>query len=108
MSTLIKSLGIEQNFDSEKLRPFVRRMFPQGKISRVLFVNPPDGEAERFRIETALRRQVLNRGTRADQVQSGQGIGLSVVAELVALYEGELKIGESPLGGARIRLELPG
>jgi two-component system sensor histidine kinase PhoQ len=59
-------------------------------------------------IEPALRRQVLNRGTRADQVQSGQGIGLSVVAELVALYEGDLKIGESPLGGARILLELPG
>ncbi len=58
-------------------------------------------------IEPELRQQVLNRGTRADQVQSGQGIGLSVVAELVALYQGELKIGESPLGGARIRLELP-
>jgi signal transduction histidine kinase len=41
-------------------------------------------------------------------VQSGHGIGLSVVAELVALYEGDLKIGESPLGGARILLELPG
>jgi two-component system sensor histidine kinase PhoQ len=59
-------------------------------------------------IEPELRQQVLNRGTRADQVQSGQGIGLSVVAELVALYRGDLQIGESPLGGARIRLELPG
>lgn len=59
-------------------------------------------------IEPALRQQVLNRGTRADQVQSGQGIGLSVVAELVALYRGRLHIDESPLGGARIRLELPG
>ena len=59
-------------------------------------------------IEPELRQQVLNRGTRADQVQSGQGIGLSVVAELVALYRGGLEIGDSPLGGARIRLELPG
>jgi len=59
-------------------------------------------------IEAALRQQVLNRGTRADQVQPGQGIGLSVVAELVALYQGQLHIGESALGGARIRLELPG
>lgn len=59
-------------------------------------------------IEPELRQQVLNRGTRADQVQSGQGIGLSVVAELVALYRGRLEIGESAMGGARIRLELPG
>jgi two-component system sensor histidine kinase PhoQ len=59
-------------------------------------------------IERELRQQVLNRGTRADQVQSGQGIGLSVVAELVALYRGDLQIGESALGGAKIRLELPG
>ncbi|MDH3640972.1 MAG: ATP-binding protein [Gammaproteobacteria bacterium] len=59
-------------------------------------------------IEPELREQVLNRGTRADQVQSGQGIGLSVVAELVALYRGRLDIGASAMGGARIRLELPG
>jgi two-component system sensor histidine kinase PhoQ len=58
-------------------------------------------------IEPELRQQVLNRGTRADQVQSGQGIGLSVVAELVALYRGKLEITASPQGGARIRLELP-
>jgi two-component system sensor histidine kinase PhoQ len=57
-------------------------------------------------IAPEFRQKVLNRGTRADQVQSGQGIGLSVVAELVALYSGELEIGVSPLGGARIRLTL--
>ena len=54
------------------------------------------------------RRAVLDRGTRADEVQQGQGIGLSVVAELLALYHGALRIEESDLGGARVVLQLPG
>ncbi len=53
-----------------------------------------------------IRNQVLNRGTRADQVQPGQGIGLAVVAELVALYNGSLKLDTSDLGGAAIELML--
>lgn len=59
-------------------------------------------------IPAAVRRAVLDRGTRADEVQQGQGIGLSVVAELVALYHGALRIEESDLGGARVVLQLPG
>jgi two-component system sensor histidine kinase PhoQ len=50
---------------------------------------------------------VLNRGRRLDEIQSGQGIGLAVVAELVALYEGLLEIESSELGGARISVCLP-
>ncbi|MCP5181591.1 MAG: hypothetical protein H6993_04370 [Pseudomonadales bacterium] len=53
-----------------------------------------------------LREEVLHRGIRADEVQQGQGIGLSVVADLVAAYGASLTIGESPLGGARIEIEL--
>jgi two-component system sensor histidine kinase PhoQ len=59
-------------------------------------------------IPADVRQAVLDRGTRADQVQPGQGIGLSVVAELVGLYHGELRIEESALGGACLMLELPG
>jgi len=57
-------------------------------------------------IEPALRQEVLNRGTRADIVQPGQGIGLAMVQELVNAYDGTLGIDSSPLGGARIRLSL--
>ena len=53
-----------------------------------------------------LRQEVLHRGIRADEVQPGQGIGLSVVAELVSLYAGELAIESSPQGGARLRVVL--
>lgn len=59
-------------------------------------------------IDPEIREQVVGRGTRADEVQPGQGIGLSVVAELVDLYKGELLIGDSAMGGAKITLALPG
>ena len=58
-------------------------------------------------IEPELRDIVMRRGARADQVESGQGIGLSVVAELVELYSGELVIDDSDLGGARVCIRLP-
>jgi two-component system sensor histidine kinase PhoQ len=58
-------------------------------------------------IEAELREQVLNRGTRADEIQPGQGIGLAMVQELVAAYQGRLAIGDSRLGGASVALMLP-
>jgi len=53
------------------------------------------------------RQEVLARGARADTAQSGQGIGLAVVVDLVSAYGGRLEIGESSLGGALMTLELP-
>lgn len=49
---------------------------------------------------------LLERGGRADESVPGQGIGLAVVRETVALYNGKLEIGESSLGGAELRIEL--
>ena len=58
-------------------------------------------------IPSAQYENVLQRGTRLDEQQSGQGIGLSVVNELVLLYGGSIQIGQSALGGARIAVSLP-
>jgi len=58
-------------------------------------------------IPQELRAEVLNRGRRLDEIQPGQGIGLAVVAELVALYQGQLDIAESASGGAAVSLSLP-
>jgi signal transduction histidine kinase len=63
-----------------------------------------DGEG----IPAAMRSEVLRRGRRLDEIQSGQGIGLAMVAELVELYAGQLEIGDAPRGGARVTLTLPG
>ena len=53
------------------------------------------------------RGRVLERGARADSAHAGQGIGLAVVVELAAAYEGRLEISDSDLGGARVTLEIP-
>jgi two-component system sensor histidine kinase PhoQ len=59
-------------------------------------------------IEPADRAHVLERGVRADESVSGQGIGLSVAREIAAAYSGTIEIGESRLGGARVCVRLPG
>src|SRR5512138_1145469 len=53
------------------------------------------------------REHVLARGARLDERVSGQGIGLSVVRELVGLNGGSVTIDDSPLGGARVEVTLP-
>lgn len=47
---------------------------------------------------------VLTRGFRADEAVSGQGIGLSVVKEIIHAYKGKLEISRSEMGGARFRV----
>lgn len=53
------------------------------------------------------KQHILKRGKRADSVNPGQGIGLSVAAEIVSDYGGTLSILDSELGGANITLRLP-
>jgi two-component system, OmpR family, sensor histidine kinase PhoQ len=54
-----------------------------------------------------LRRQVLERGARADTRLPGQGLGLAVTADIAAGYGGAIKIEDGALGGARITLSVP-
>lgn len=53
------------------------------------------------------RDSVLQRGTRLDRLQPGQGIGLAVSADIIASYGGQLRIESSPLNGARFTVSLP-
>ena len=59
-------------------------------------------------IEEARRRGVLQRGVRGDTRKDGQGIGLTMTGEIVAGYGGDLEIGASRWGGAKVTLSLPG
>lgn len=52
--------------------------------------------------------EVFRRGTRLDESRPGHGQGLAIVRDTVALYGGEVSIARSPLGGAAVRLVLPG
>ena len=48
------------------------------------------------------------RGQRLDESKPGSGLGLSIVADLAAAYGGGLNLDDSPLGGLRATLLLPG
>jgi two-component system sensor histidine kinase PhoQ len=55
------------------------------------------------------RARVLARGARADEQVQGHGLGLAIVHDTVAAYNGVLSVGDSPeLGGALIQVSLPG
>jgi len=50
---------------------------------------------------------VIQRGGRIDQSMPGQGIGLSVVMDIVTAYNSELTITHSDLGGAAFTFDFP-
>lgn len=59
--------------------------------------------------DTAVGRQVLERGVRADETVPGHGIGLAVAQDIVQACGGTLELGRSAaLGGARVAIGLPG
>ncbi len=57
-------------------------------------------------IDPGKSQQIFQRGVRADS-SPGQGIGLAVVTEIVHSYGGEIRVDDSPLGGARFHITLP-
>jgi two-component system, OmpR family, sensor histidine kinase PhoQ len=59
-------------------------------------------------ISAADRARVGERGVRVDESVPGHGLGLAMVRDTVDLYGGRLSIDTSPLGGARLTLQLPG
>ncbi|QLH71004.1 sensor histidine kinase [Rhodopseudomonas palustris] len=53
------------------------------------------------------RAIVARRGKRLDESKPGSGLGLAIVVDLAALYGGELKLDNAPIGGLRAELWLP-
>jgi signal transduction histidine kinase len=52
--------------------------------------------------------QATARGKRLDETKPGSGLGLSIVTDLVQMYQGSFRLERSPLGGLRAVVELPG
>lgn len=53
------------------------------------------------------RAQALKRGQRLDESKPGSGLGLSIVAETAAMYNGSVRLEDAALGGLRAVLVLP-
>jgi signal transduction histidine kinase len=53
------------------------------------------------------RAEATRRGRRLDETKPGSGLGLSIVTDLVALYQGRFTLDRSPAGGLRAVIELP-
>lgn len=58
-------------------------------------------------VPTELRQVILKRGERLDTSIQGQGIGLSVVVDIISSYQGELEIEDSPYGGSCFIVRMP-
>jgi two-component system sensor histidine kinase PhoQ len=48
---------------------------------------------------------LLQRGSRGDSMVPGHGIGLAIVRDIVESYGGNISIGKSSLGGAKVKIE---
>jgi two-component system sensor histidine kinase PhoQ len=59
-------------------------------------------------IPQGYEQEILHRGARADSANAGQGLGLSIVVEIISAYGGSLHTDTSELGGAMFSVRLPG
>ena len=66
--------------------------------SSVIIIIDDDGPG----VSPEKREAIFQRGTRADTLRPGQGLGLSIAVDIIEQYRGEITITDSPLGGARI------
>ncbi len=59
-------------------------------------------------LPTEARSFATKRGRRLDESKAGSGLGLSIVTDLAGAYGGLFSLHDSPLGGLRAVLRLPG
>lgn len=68
---------------------------------RLIFEINDDGPG----IEPSDRKKLLQRGARLDTYESGHGVGLAIVADLINDYQGTINIDSAPIGGAKFIIE---
>ena len=73
----------------------------QGRVLRICVDDDGPG------LSPAEREPAARRGARLDESKPGSGLGLSIVADLAALYGGRFTLGGAPTGGLRAELVLP-
>ena len=100
--------GVDVGYATDNLRPVLLQVEQEPRSgapgrNRLRIVVEDDGPG----IAEDKVQQMLQRGVRGDERVQGHGIGLSIVQDIIASYQGELKVGRSEeLGGARFEVVL--
>ena len=76
----------------------------QGEAAEIVLTVDDDGPG----LPAEARDVATRRGRRLDESKPGSGLGLSIVADLASAYGGMFSLHDSPLGGLRAVLRLPG
>jgi two-component system, OmpR family, sensor histidine kinase PhoQ len=84
-----------------RIRIQMQRRPPAGALRPVLEITVEDDGPG---IPDALKARVLERGARADSASPGHGLGLAMVQDTVMLYQGQMSLQTSQLGGLRVCL----
>jgi signal transduction histidine kinase len=79
------------------------RVEARSRDKRIFVAVDDDGPG----LTPAEREAAFGRGHRLDEAVPGSGLGLSIVRDVAALYNGTVSLSESPLGGLRATVELP-
>lgn len=58
-------------------------------------------------VPEADRQRILHQSVRLDQTKAGSGLGLTIVDDIVARYQGSLDLANSAVGGLLVRVSLP-
>ena len=100
----VSGLEVERNFGQVTVT--VESTNDPGELgpSALLIVVDDDGVG----LDAEARGLVARRGRRLDESKPGSGLGLSIVTDLAGTYGGSFALDESPLGGLRAILRLPG
>ncbi|MFN0218079.1 MAG: sensor histidine kinase [Hyphomicrobium sp.] len=88
---------------SVQLKVFVEGGEGRGRAKRLMIHVDDDGPG----LSEAQLASLGKRGLRLDETQPGSGLGLSIVSDLAASYQGALTFETAAKGGLGARLELP-
>lgn len=74
-----------------------------GQKKRIMMTIDDDGPG----LSKEQQSEVQKRGKRLDETVPGTGLGLSIVSDLVELYGGHIELSKAPIGGLRVKIQLP-
>lgn len=97
---LLEILGnlLENAFKWCHSKIVIKSVSKNEKLHELIIEDDGPGISEEYASE------IFNRGHRADETLEGQGLGLSLVQDIVQAYDGSISVSKSSIGGAKISI----